>query len=155
MNLPIFAIADALNIRLGKDVTGKIRGHKHLDLKIGVWELPTDVLVEHDFQNTKSAAAWVKLRKHLWGYISNTDELRMTLFDASIVELRTADIRLFATGGLTTSLAKIERGAVQSFIFTSDRWVPCDFPRHLLKRGQKKNTDDTGSGAEGRPRTPA
>lgn len=143
--LPIFAIADTLQIRLGKDVRGKIRGHKRMELKAGGWDLPTDVQVEHDFQNTASAGAWVKIRKHLWGYITNIKgELRLTLFDASIADLKTADIQRFATGTAATSFAQIYKASVASFIFEQEKWVPCDFPNHLLKRGSKGHPESTG-----------
>ncbi len=154
-SLPIYAIADTVGIRLGRDVHGRLRGHKNMDLLLGPWTLNTDVLVEHDFQNAQAAAVWLKLRKHLWAYVLCKDkQLYLVLFDASVVKLVTADIHLFATGKLTESLAKIEVGAVASFLFV-DQWTACDFPAHLLTGRFTKNPDGAGKRLTKRPRTPA
>lgn len=124
----MFPVADALQLRLYDDGSGRLVAHQSKKIRLGPWEMMFDLMVLSDKISHTESGTLVKIRKKVWAYLfyrMKDRTLHMVLFDGAAAGAKTGNIAGFSTGDIEATLAKIAPFATARFASKENSgWVP-------------------------------
>lgn len=151
--LNLYPICDALGVELEVVTNHHVIGRGDRVLQIGPWRCDTRVIVTSDVVSDKVCAVLVKLRSKVWGYmVSKPHDLRLHIFDASVVSLKTDEADLFCTGSVSATLAKLKPAIRAQLLFdekATKKWLPApdhETPDNLDPRPQAARAERPARG---------
>jgi hypothetical protein len=102
-----------------------VRGFESRVLKVGPWEIPTDISVCSDVLDPKLASFIVRITPSLWLYLVTPDDAAATLyvFDGKALNLKAKDMKAFGTGKVDETLKKIGKVVTAMFAYEADAWA--------------------------------
>lgn len=145
----LYDIADTLAMPIYFDSNGLPTADHSRQLVIGPWLLNTYLKLTPDTMERYTQGVFVKIRKHLWTYLYSDPllhRLYCVVFDATLVGLKTMEVKNFRTGHAADTIEKLRPGIKACFRFVQEVWVPCEVD-HLEFGQQFQSSSGTGTSA--------